>query len=422
MPASRIDTETELSRARQGNRHVFHSTRISTRCHKPPARRILKGEFLTEHGADLTTDEIELGRAMDKFKREHGKPHPTASDMCEVMRSLGYTLDFTALFACALAEYVTKFRRRNPTFSEVLAVAESIGVRKVGETPPPFTSGWPASAGERGHGISETADQFTFVNDRHVPGCWRRSQPARPASRRGGGDPDSNSAALAGQRLGGRRVSMGRPVATAGEGLTVQLCPVDDGDVNKSPAMTTSAPGQAREQMVSVAPIVYMIHRRANRLRSVGPRLLENLRTSVLAVFQAFAGQVACSLAVRVLFANRHAGEPIDQVIQGRQISAGSFSAGGSVAASTAALPFLAWPLVPSTAPLSVFALPLATSLDRFFCTAGGSGSTNASGVAAGDTFSVCTASCSSGVPFSCTALALSTCFRGTWNLAAASF
>lgn len=44
----------------------------------------------SEHGAELTPDEIEFGRAMDRYKREHNRPHPTAVEVLQVAKSLGY--------------------------------------------------------------------------------------------------------------------------------------------------------------------------------------------------------------------------------------------------------------------------------------------------------------------------------------------
>lgn len=39
---------------------------------------------------DLTLDELEFLRAVDKWKREHGRPFPRLTDYLSILRSLGY--------------------------------------------------------------------------------------------------------------------------------------------------------------------------------------------------------------------------------------------------------------------------------------------------------------------------------------------
>ena len=41
-------------------------------------------------GCDITGDDLEFGKAMDRFKRENRKPFPTCSEVLAVVKSLGY--------------------------------------------------------------------------------------------------------------------------------------------------------------------------------------------------------------------------------------------------------------------------------------------------------------------------------------------
>jgi len=41
-------------------------------------------------GADLTPEQVEFGKAMERFKRERRRPFPTCSEVLEVLKSLGY--------------------------------------------------------------------------------------------------------------------------------------------------------------------------------------------------------------------------------------------------------------------------------------------------------------------------------------------
>jgi hypothetical protein len=41
-------------------------------------------------GADLTAEEIAFGREMHRYKREHGRPYPTAPEILAVAIAMGY--------------------------------------------------------------------------------------------------------------------------------------------------------------------------------------------------------------------------------------------------------------------------------------------------------------------------------------------
>lgn len=41
-------------------------------------------------GCDITGDELEFGKAMDRWKRENRQPFPTCSEVLAVAKSLGY--------------------------------------------------------------------------------------------------------------------------------------------------------------------------------------------------------------------------------------------------------------------------------------------------------------------------------------------
>jgi hypothetical protein len=47
-------------------------------------------DFIGESGAALTADEVEFGRAMERFQRQSGKPFPDCADVLLVIRGLGY--------------------------------------------------------------------------------------------------------------------------------------------------------------------------------------------------------------------------------------------------------------------------------------------------------------------------------------------
>jgi len=54
---------------------------------RPDRRRLIDP---TTCERDYTPEEIEFMTAMDKYRRENGRPFPTWSEVLEVLRSLGY--------------------------------------------------------------------------------------------------------------------------------------------------------------------------------------------------------------------------------------------------------------------------------------------------------------------------------------------
>ena len=50
------------------------------------------GKFLSETGADLTARQIDFGKAMEVYKRKNRRPHPTYSQVLDVIDSMGYRL------------------------------------------------------------------------------------------------------------------------------------------------------------------------------------------------------------------------------------------------------------------------------------------------------------------------------------------
>jgi hypothetical protein len=55
------------------------------------------GKFLTETGAELTPRQIDFGKAMEAYKRKNHRPHPTYSQVLDVIDSMGYRLVAPAL-------------------------------------------------------------------------------------------------------------------------------------------------------------------------------------------------------------------------------------------------------------------------------------------------------------------------------------
>lgn len=41
-------------------------------------------------GADLSPEAVEFGKAMERYKRQKQRPHPTAGEVLAVLLSLGY--------------------------------------------------------------------------------------------------------------------------------------------------------------------------------------------------------------------------------------------------------------------------------------------------------------------------------------------
>jgi hypothetical protein len=55
---------------------------------KPP---LLKGGYGDVHiGAELNADEVEFARAIDAYRRKHGRPFPTCHEILAIARQLGY--------------------------------------------------------------------------------------------------------------------------------------------------------------------------------------------------------------------------------------------------------------------------------------------------------------------------------------------
>ena len=50
------------------------------------------GKFLTEDGAELTARQIDFGKAMEAYKRKNRRPHPTYSQVLDVIDAMGYRL------------------------------------------------------------------------------------------------------------------------------------------------------------------------------------------------------------------------------------------------------------------------------------------------------------------------------------------
>ena len=50
------------------------------------------GQFLTEHGADLTPRQIDFGKVMDRYKRDFRRPYPTYAQVLDVIDAMGYRL------------------------------------------------------------------------------------------------------------------------------------------------------------------------------------------------------------------------------------------------------------------------------------------------------------------------------------------
>jgi hypothetical protein len=92
----------------------------------------------------LSTEETAFGRAVHDYKREHRIPAPSWKEVLSVLDSLGYSLvevetgrasqsldERAARFTLEMKRYMRDNRRPFPAFSEVLAVARSLGYRKL---------------------------------------------------------------------------------------------------------------------------------------------------------------------------------------------------------------------------------------------------------------------------------------------------
>jgi len=51
---------------------------------------MMRGGDPTYPGCELTPDEVEFGRAVERYKRAKRRPFPTFSEILQVLRSLGY--------------------------------------------------------------------------------------------------------------------------------------------------------------------------------------------------------------------------------------------------------------------------------------------------------------------------------------------
>ena len=50
------------------------------------------GKYLSETGAELTARRIDFGKAMEAYKRKNRRPHPTCSQVLDVIDSMGHRL------------------------------------------------------------------------------------------------------------------------------------------------------------------------------------------------------------------------------------------------------------------------------------------------------------------------------------------
>ena len=57
------------------------------------------GQFLSEHGADLTPRQIDFGKVMDRYKRDFRRPYPTYA---QVIDAMGYRLSAPAVTLAGL--------------------------------------------------------------------------------------------------------------------------------------------------------------------------------------------------------------------------------------------------------------------------------------------------------------------------------
>jgi hypothetical protein len=93
---------------------------------------------LAANAANLSTDAVEFGRAIEGFKREHDCPHPSWEQVLEVALELGYAIErnlwpsipMAVRFRRAMDRYRRKKKRPFPLFSEVLEVLVGLGYRK----------------------------------------------------------------------------------------------------------------------------------------------------------------------------------------------------------------------------------------------------------------------------------------------------
>ncbi len=61
------------------------------RPHAVAAKPAKRGSRLVLHaGSEFTADELEFLKAIDQYKREKCRPHPTYTEILDVLRSLGW--------------------------------------------------------------------------------------------------------------------------------------------------------------------------------------------------------------------------------------------------------------------------------------------------------------------------------------------
>ena len=60
------------------------------------------GQFLSEHGADLTPRQIDFGKVMDRYKRDFRRPYPTYAQVLDVIDAMGYRLTAPAVALAGL--------------------------------------------------------------------------------------------------------------------------------------------------------------------------------------------------------------------------------------------------------------------------------------------------------------------------------
>ena len=79
-------------RAKSERRHKMAKVEIERRAVKERRQKVERRRQIdpTTCERDYTEAEIEFMTAMDKYRRENGRPFPTWSEVLEVVRSIGY--------------------------------------------------------------------------------------------------------------------------------------------------------------------------------------------------------------------------------------------------------------------------------------------------------------------------------------------
>ena len=65
---------------------------LSRRRNKPN-NKLGSSRFFSGMGVGFSPDQIEFMKALDKFKRDAGRPFPTCSEVLDVLLALGYRKD-----------------------------------------------------------------------------------------------------------------------------------------------------------------------------------------------------------------------------------------------------------------------------------------------------------------------------------------